>query len=211
MSISDPRGSPKAPPEQPASPTPAREVALTISLPELLQDGSDLAFRETVFSMVLALGRLQSCRDAFGRAMGLTGSQFAVLVGVGHCQGEQGVSIRTLADHVQMAATHVTTEVGRLLRRRLLLKRTNPLDRRGVLVSLSARGQRAVTEVAPFMREINDHLFAGFSRAEMQALDKFLTRFRDNGERALAAIRAAEAGSPAPARGRTRKPALETE
>ncbi|MFH5926074.1 MarR family winged helix-turn-helix transcriptional regulator [Roseomonas xinghualingensis] len=185
---------------------PQQPVALTVSLPELLEDGSDLAFRQTIFGMVLALSRLQACRDAFGRAMGLTGSQFAVLVGVGHCQGREGISIRALAEHVHMAPPHVTTEVGRLLRRRLLLKRSNPLDRRGVLVSLTTRGERAVADVTPFMREINDQLFAGFSRGEMQALDRFMRRFGENGERALAVIRAAETASrpekPAPRRRR---------
>ncbi|MCR0983777.1 MarR family winged helix-turn-helix transcriptional regulator [Roseomonas populi] len=178
----------------------AGTVALTVSLPEMLQDGTDHAFRETVFGLVQALGYLQACRDAFGRAMGLTGSQFAVLVGVGHCQGENGTSIRAIADHVQMAATHVTTEVGRLLRRGLLLKRPNPEDRRGVLVSLSARGNRAVTEVAPFMRMVNDHLFAGYTAADIEALNRFVRRFHANGEAALAAIRGVESETPRRAR-----------
>jgi DNA-binding MarR family transcriptional regulator len=125
--------------------------------------------------------------------MGLTGSQFAVLVGVGHCQGAQGVSIRALADHVLMASTHVTTEVGRLLRRKLLLKRPNPSDGRSVLVSLSARGEAAVRDVAPFMRAVNNELFAGFSREDIQAMDSLMRRFALNGEHAMEVIQAVEA------------------
>ncbi|CAN0507826.1 unnamed protein product, partial [Phaeothamnion confervicola] len=82
----------------------------TVSHAALLRDGSDVAFRETLYLMVLGFGRLIACREAFGRALGLTGSQFAVLIGAAYRQGDNGVSIRALADHIQLAATHVTTE-----------------------------------------------------------------------------------------------------
>jgi DNA-binding MarR family transcriptional regulator len=166
---------------------------LTVSLPELLHDGSDQAFRSTVFGMVLTLNQFQSCREAFGRAMGLTGSQFAVLVGIAHSEGDHGVSIRILADHVRMASTHVTTEVGRLLRRKLLLKRPNPGDGRSVLVSLSRRGKKIVNSVTPFMRAVNNELFSGFSRKEIEVLDQLMKHFAQNGERAMKVIQAAKA------------------
>src|SRR5258708_38935421 len=99
--------------------------------------------------MGLGFGRLMSCREACGRARALTGSQFAVLIGAAYAQGRDGVSIRSLADHIQLAPTHVTTEVGRLIRKGLLVKKTNPRDRRGVLVTLSRRGAAAVRWLSP--------------------------------------------------------------
>lgn len=167
----------------------------TVSHPALLAAGSDVAFRETLYLMVLAFGRLISCREAFGRALGLTGSQFAVLFGVAYRQGRDGVSIRRLAEHVQLASTHVTTEVGRLVHKGLLAKATNQRDRRGVLVKLSQRGEAAVLRVAPFLRRVNDRLFAGVSRRDVAALDRFLRVFAQNGENALAEIRRRERGS----------------
>jgi DNA-binding MarR family transcriptional regulator len=161
----------------------------TVSHAALLAAGSDVAFRETLYLMVLAFGRLIACREAFGRALGLTGSQFAVLFGTAYRQGRDGVSIRRLAEHVQLASTHVTTEVGRLVRKGLLVKTTNQRDRRGVLVKLSHRGEAAVLRVAPFLRRVNDCLFAGVSRRDVAALDRFLRVFAHNGEEALAEIR----------------------
>jgi DNA-binding MarR family transcriptional regulator len=186
--MSDMTGSPRA-----------RPAALTVSLPDLLENGSDQRFRELVFRMVLALDRLQTCRDAFGQAMNLTGSQFAVLVGASHIQGDRGVSVRDLAEHVQMAATHVTTEVGRLLRLGLLLKRPNPEDGRGVLVSLSAAGDAAVAAIVPFMCNVNDSLFAGFSRKDMAALERMMLRFSENGARTLDMLRTRAVSSAATA------------
>jgi DNA-binding MarR family transcriptional regulator len=160
-----------------------------VSHAALLVAGSDVAFRETLYLMVLAFSRLTTCREAFGRALGLTGSQFAVLFGAAYRQGRDGVSIGRLAEHVQLASTHVTTEVGRLVRTGLLVKTENPRDRRGVLVKLSRQGEGAVRRVAPFLRRVNDRLFQGVSRAEIVSLDRFLRVFARNGEDALAEIR----------------------
>jgi DNA-binding MarR family transcriptional regulator len=160
----------------------------TVSHPALLTNDGDAAFRETVYLMVLAFGRLIACREAFGGAMGLTGSQFAVLIGTAYCQGERGVSINGLAEHVRLASTHVTTEVGRLIRKGLLTKRTNAEDRRSVLVRLSQSGEAALTDVAPFLRGINDILFAEIGRADFDALSRFLQLFAVNTARALEEI-----------------------
>src|SRR5215469_5838131 len=95
----------------------------TISRRDYLRNGGDDWFREVIYATVEALGRLLACRNAFGRALGLTASQFAVLMGVAFRQSAAGVSIRDLARHVALAPTHVTTEVGRLIRRGYLAKR----------------------------------------------------------------------------------------
>jgi MarR family transcriptional regulator, organic hydroperoxide resistance regulator len=162
---------------------------LTVSHAELLQSGSDFGFRDSLYLMVLALDRLLICRDAFGRSAGLTGSQFAVLFGTAYRQGEAGVTIRDLADHVHLASTHVTTEVGRLIRKGLLTKKVNLADKRSVLVSLSRKGEQAVVALAPFMRDVNDLLFRDIKRADMDQLRQFLTRFLLNSEYALAELR----------------------
>ncbi len=161
----------------------------TVSHSSLLVAGSDVAFRETLYLMVLAFSRLIACREAFGRALGLTGSQFAVLFGAAYVQGRDGVSIRRLAEHVQLASTHVTTEVGRLVRKGMLVKTENPRDRRGVLVKLSQRGEAAVEHVAPFLQRVNDRLFEGIGRGELASVDRFLRVFARNGEDALVEIR----------------------
>ena len=163
----------------------------TVSHRALLVSGDDVAFRETLYLMVLAFGRLIACREAFGRALGLTGSQFAVLFGVAYRQGRDGVSIRALAEHVQLASTHVTTEVGRLVRKGLLAKAVNRRDRRGVLVKLTRAGEAAVRRVSPFLQRVNDLLFQGVRRREFAAVDGFLRNLARNGEQALAEIRRA--------------------
>jgi DNA-binding MarR family transcriptional regulator len=181
---SSPRQTAKAGRERPRFSPP-----LTVSHRDLLAADDDVAFRRSLYLMVLAFSRLATCREAFGRALGLTGSQFAVLIGTAYQQDEEGVSVRALADHIQLAATHVTTEVGRLIAKGLLTKAVNRRDRRGVLIRLSPGGESAVREVAPFVRRVNDLLFAGVSRQEFAAVSEFLTRFAANTEDALDELR----------------------
>lgn len=172
----------------------AREFAspVTVTLPPMLADGSDVAFRETIYLMVLAFGRLHACREAFGRALSLTASQFIVLIGTAYRQGKDGVTIRALADHTQLAATHVTTEVGRLIGKGLLTKEANTRDRRSVLVRLSPKGEAAIRSVNPLLRRVNDELFKNVSRQEFATVSRFLVKFAHNSEDALIEIQRGE-------------------
>ena len=158
----------------------------------MLVDGSDLSFRETLYRMMFAFSRLVSCREAFGRHLSLTASQFVGTDRHRISQGTEGVSIRALADHTQLAATHVTTEVGRLIDKGLLTKSANKQDRRGVLVRLTPKGEMAIRDVNPLLRRVNDCLFRNVSREDFAVVARFLATFALNTENALAEIRRAD-------------------
>lgn len=162
---------------------------LTISHPQLLVGGSDRKLREMIYLMVLAFGRLQFFREAFGRALSLTGSQFVVLIGTAQRQGTEGVSIRALADHTHLAATHVTTEVGKLIGKGLLTKSANMRDRRGVLVRLSPKGEVAIREITPLVRRVNDVLFQHVTAENLEEISEFLSRLALNSDYAAVEVR----------------------
>jgi MarR family transcriptional regulator, organic hydroperoxide resistance regulator len=163
-----------------------------ISSPELLMGGSDDEFREVVYLFVKVLGRLMTCREAFGRAINLTGSQFAVLIGVAYRQGESGTTVKELSRYVHLAPTHVTTEVGRLHRRGLLRKKVDTEDRRSVLVSLTTQGEATVAAVAPFVRRINDILFGGVTAPEFLAAHATFAKLARNSEYVLTELKQME-------------------
>ncbi len=157
----------------------------TVSDPDFLDRGSDAGFRETIYAYLQGAGRLSACREAFGRALGLTGSQFAVLIGIAYRQGPSGVTIRDLSKHIALAPTHVTTEVGRLIDGGLVVKRPNESDRRSVLISLSKTGEKAVVDVLAFVRIINDLLFADISPRDLAIVGKVARKLVINSERAM--------------------------
>lgn len=160
----------------------------TISRPEFVSDGTDERFREIIYAMVAGLDSLMACRATFGKLVGLTGSQFAVLVGVAYRQGIDGVTIRDLAEHVRLAQPHVTTEVGRLIRRGYLIKKPHVSDRRSVLVSLSKKGEAAVSWLLPTIRKTNDRLFANISSAELVKVGRMMRKLGANAKVALAEL-----------------------
>lgn len=157
----------------------------TISDPAFLDRGSDAGFRETIYAYLQGAGRLSACRDAFGRALGLTGSQFAVLIGIAYRQGLSGVTVRDLSKHIALAPTHVTTEIGRLIDGGLVIKRPNECDRRSVLVSLSKAGEKAIIDVSPFVRTVNDVLFSGISPRDLAILGRVARKLVINSEYAM--------------------------
>jgi DNA-binding MarR family transcriptional regulator len=163
---------------------------LTTSRREFIVDGRDENFRNIIYAMVLGLQRLAACREAFGSYLGLTGSQFAVLIGAAYRQERNGVTIKELSDHVLLASTHVTTEVKRLMRKNLLAKRPNRDDGRSVLVYLTPGGEEAVRAVTPVVRAVNDALFAGIAARELAIAGRVLKTIGRNGEEALARARA---------------------
>jgi DNA-binding MarR family transcriptional regulator len=162
---------------------------VTISRQDFLVGGSDASFRNAIYTLVQCVSRLLACRDAFGRELDLTPSQFAVLMGVAHAQGEEGVTIRELADHVALAPTHVTTEVGRLERAGFLTKRQSSTDRRSVRVSLLPHAKAEIARVAPFVRLVNDALFRGIDARSLDIAHGLARQLVLNSEMALAEIR----------------------
>lgn len=162
---------------------------LTVSHPDLLRNGTDDDFRQMIYLFAQVLGQLSICRAAFGRLIGLNGSQFLVLMGVAYRQGETGVKINALAKYVQLASTHVTTEVGKLERMGLLVKRSGIDDRRSVLVNLTAAGEEAVLTMSPFMRQVNDLLFSGISARQMATTIEVFGKLSLNSEFAIAEVK----------------------
>jgi DNA-binding MarR family transcriptional regulator len=167
---------------------------LTVTLPAVLTDGSDKSFRRVIYGLFVCAGRLHDIRDAFGRRIAMTGARYTVLIATAHLQGTTGVGVRVLADYLHVAPPHVTTEVGKLVAAGLLGKERNPDDGRGVLVTLTPAGARALEALAPFLRRINDILFDGISRAEFAAVVRFIDKFVINTERAMTAIAEDERG-----------------
>jgi DNA-binding MarR family transcriptional regulator len=162
---------------------------VTISRQDFLVGGSDASFRSTIYTLVQCVSRLLACRDAFGRELDLTPSQFAVLMGVAHAQGADGVTIRELAEHVALAPTHVTTEVGRLEKAGFLTKRQSSTDRRSVRVSLLPHAETQIARVAPFVKLVNDTLFRGIDARSLHVAHRVARQLVLNSEMAFAEIR----------------------
>lgn len=146
----------------------------TVSRPALLVGGTDHAFRELITNLHVMAGQLIAVRAALAKRLHLTGPQFSLLLAVAHAQGEagtaEGINVSRLARQLRVTPAFVTTEAGKLIRRRLLAKRVSKVDRRGVLLSVTTRGDAVLQEFAPRLQAVNDEVFRSLDAKTFRAL-----------------------------------------
>jgi DNA-binding MarR family transcriptional regulator len=166
--------------------------ALSVSHEPLLIDGDDEAFRHVLFLTRLFADRLATFRDMVAKQIGLSGNQYAIFLAIAHSQKDGGVTVREVAHYALMASTHVTTQVGALMRKGLVQKKPNKEDGRSILLTLTAKGEKAMEQIGPMRREFNDAFFVNVSRSSLLAASKFLEQVTANTENALPLLEIAE-------------------
>ena len=134
----------------------------TVSRKALLERGSDRRFRKLVSDLLIIAVRMQLIREHLGQGIGVSGPQYSLMIAVARMQDGDGVSVSAVAETQHVSRAFVASETGKLERRGLLVKRTNPSDRRGVLLSLSRAGWLTIDRFGPEIRAINDRLFGSF-------------------------------------------------
>ena len=152
---------------------------LTVTLPELLVDGSDLKFRELVADLFAAAAGMLALRRALAASLDLSAAEFAILLATWQQERKGEVGITSLAREVHVAAANVTAEVGRLVRKGILDKRPHPRDTRAVLIKLTDKGHAILALLTPVLRAVNDRLFAGNSARGINVLGDFLRHVAD--------------------------------
>lgn len=160
-------------------------AGVTVTRPELLEGGTDQAFRQLLHDMLAFGGRLNEIRDRLAAVIGLTGAQYTILISIAHLGVESGVGINRIAEHLNLSGAFVTIEVNRLVDAGIVSKQTNPEDRRRVLLTLTAEGERLLDRLKPVQRPVNDALFESVSAAEFRPLCRVMGRLVENGARAL--------------------------
>ena len=164
-----------------------RLSSLTVTRPELLDDGSDLRFRDLVGKLIAFSGEIARIRDAIASRIGISSPQFNMLATIARL-ADEAPNVSRLARELGVSVPFVVTETGHLLRAGLIEKRADSVDRRRVNLVLSDAGVDALNAVAPFQREVNDVLFEGLSRTDFTRLDAIMTRLVDCSHRTLAML-----------------------
>jgi MarR family transcriptional regulator, organic hydroperoxide resistance regulator len=164
----------------------------TVTRDPLLEKGSDRRFRTLVNDLFTIASRMEIVRAHLGRRMGITGPQYSVLVAVAHLQGERGVSVGTLAQAMHVTSAFIAAETGKMARRGLLLKRANPDDRRGVLISLAPAGRLKIDRVSAEIRAINDLFFGALDGSSFAALSAAAQALVEGSSKALHYVAAVE-------------------
>jgi DNA-binding MarR family transcriptional regulator len=176
----------KRPVPVPADAAAASEtLPLSVTRPEILIDGSDREFRRLIHRMLIGQARLAAVRESIAERIGVSGTQYTMLMSVLHLQGAAGVSIGALAEYLEVTGPHVTGIVGKLVAGGLVRKAVNPKDRRGVLVKLTPAGRKKLLQAFEFIAAVTDRLFEGVGREEYRAVASFNAKFIRNTQATL--------------------------
>ena len=165
---------------------PQPALPLTISRPEMLVDGSDLAFRRLVHELFALFARHEAIREGHGAVIGLAGVEYTALISINHLSRVGDVSVRTLADHLHLSGAFVTTVTNKLLKRGLISKAENPADRRRVCLKVSPQGRALLERLAPRQRQVNDVQFGCLSATEFTTLLLLVEKLVDSSDHAVA-------------------------
>jgi len=170
------------------SPTTAYVAPLTIGAPALLRLGSDRAFQKLVFDLFTISARIDQVRQHLASKAGLSGPQYSLLRAVALLQGDIGVSIGTVAEHLHVTNAFVTAQSHLLVQKGLLKKQDASADRRVSLLFLTAKGERLVDQVVEQVRPINDMFFGTLQGKEFDSLCAIMGKLVDSSRVALVHI-----------------------
>lgn len=146
----------------------------TVSRKALLIDGSDRTCQRLIYNLLTVAARMEECRDAVATRCGVSGPQYSILMAIARQQGEGGVSATSIARLLHVSPAFIASETRKLMAKGLMEKRRNPIDRRGVLLSVSTTGRELVHRYAGTIRRMNDTLFGRQTTEEFRTLAAIL-------------------------------------
>jgi len=168
----------------------------------MVPDGTDRVIRQwgrvrpdldvSPIAVISRLARLRTIiadeQDAIFTEYGVSRPTFEMLVTLVRIDQPGGVSQRRLADEMGLTPGTVSPRVDRLVDDGLVVRSSDPADKRGWLVTLTDRGQELFEAVVPVHLDNEARLLASLSAEEQASLAgllrKLLVAFEGSAERA---------------------------
>lgn len=164
----------------------------TVSVPAVLDraDGGDRTFRQLLYDISSAATHLESARAYLASRLGITSPQYNMIMVIAQYEGDEGMSVNEIAEHLHVSNTFITAEIKKLESHGLVVKLPNPADARSVLVRLSEEGERQVMDMESEFLFVNDHLFEHLSPGDFQSLSRIIASLIGDFARTVAMLQA---------------------
>ena len=148
----------------------------------------DAEFRDFIADLFAMSAGMQSLRRSIARRIGLGGTELGILLSVGRLAAQGAVNVRQVADHLHVAASHITTEVNTLVAKGLLEKQASAQDSRAVELSVTSAGSDLLASISPNLQMINEALFDHPGREMIAEQRRFFQRLLGGLPEALARL-----------------------
>lgn len=143
---------------------------MTVSAPSLIVDGSDESFRSLVDNLILFASQIQDVRQVLSSAMGVTQPQYNILMIVAHDRASHGMTIKKLAQQLNVTPSFAVTETNKLMASGLLHKQISATDRRRINLQLTEDAFQLIASISPLQRLVNDELFGDLTKTDFKML-----------------------------------------
>ncbi|UZE51288.1 MarR family winged helix-turn-helix transcriptional regulator [Rhodopseudomonas sp. P2A-2r] len=165
------------------------KVEPTISRQQLMVDGSDAGFRQFLHDTLAFSARLQAVRAQLGAAIGLSGTQYTVLIAIAHLSGgDEKVGVNQIAAHLHFSGAFITIEIKKLVTNGLVEKETDAADRRRVVLTISPKARALLNELATVQRPVNDMLFRSLTVSDFDRFRKLMSAMVEDADEAIRLI-----------------------
>jgi MarR family transcriptional regulator, organic hydroperoxide resistance regulator len=125
---------------------------------------------------------------AWAKSLGITGPQWTILQAVKMLDHDSGVSVKAVADALQVHASFVTTQSKLLEKRGLLHRKTSTTDGRLVHMSLTDKAYKSLAKLADRIRALDDFIFADLNGRQLEELAELLATMRTRLKKAIAKL-----------------------
>ncbi len=160
----------------------------TVNRRELLNDGTDEAFRQFVHDALAFSVRLLAIRDGYGKLMGITGPQYTILISIAHLGRHGPVSVSKISNHLHLSGSFVTSETKKMENENLIRKVSNSGDKRRVDLEITDDGWRRLADLSSIQAEVNDVHFGPLTRKTFRQLREILPELVDSTDEALSLL-----------------------
>ncbi len=157
---------------------------LSVSNPKLVIDGSDLQFRRLIHNFLLFGSRLQELNTRIAGLLGLSETDFTIVMSIRHLEKEDRPNISELADYLNLSSPLITNRVIGLIKKGLLAKEAANSDCRVMLLSLTPAAHALIETKSPQIAQLHDLAMAAISRDMMNKLIPLLAKLADDVETA---------------------------
>ncbi|WP_075795687.1 MarR family winged helix-turn-helix transcriptional regulator [Massilia putida] len=166
----------------------------SVSLPALLDKGPvpDATFRQFVYDISVVGEHLGAARQYLAERLGVTPPQYNILMVIARSGGD-GIRVSDVAERLNVTGAFVTNEVKKLVKAQFIVKKSNPDDGRGVLLSLSVSGMERIKSIEPDLLMVNDRLFGTLTREDFLHLARTVGSLVDVFGQTVAVLKALSA------------------
>ncbi|TAL75095.1 MAG: MarR family transcriptional regulator [Burkholderiaceae bacterium] len=158
----------------------------TLTIPELLVDGSDGQFRLLIDNLVSLSIFLHDIRELFGESIGLGDSEYLIVTTIYYLGQHQEVNINDVARRLGYSGSYITKAVGKLENGGYVTKKTSSKDRRKVVVELTSKALEMLRSLKALQQPTNNLMLQNFSKDEFDSLTELCSKLSHNSKKALA-------------------------